>query len=143
MKKWNRKMDTLYFIVGDLVRKAEELKAVTKKNVLSLLASLFYPLGIISPVMVSMKILFQELCNDRVGWDAELGSESRDKLWKCVRSLESVLDLPVARRVSRLKIGCEKYTLNRFADASLMAYCAVTYMGVSCWQRHSRENVDF
>jgi hypothetical protein len=41
----------------------------TKRNVLSELSRIFDPLGIISPVLVSMKLLFQELCSENYDWD--------------------------------------------------------------------------
>ena len=62
--KWNCKSDTFHL---DLVHIAERVEGLepTKRNVLSLLASLFDPLGLISPVTVSMKILFQETCSSK------------------------------------------------------------------------------
>lgn len=41
----------------------------TKKGILSVLASLFDPHGILSPVGVTPKIVFQDLCKMKVGWD--------------------------------------------------------------------------
>lgn len=51
---------------------------LTKRNLLSLLAGLFDPLRIISPMIVCMKILLQNLCCENWGWDEELeGNSSR------------------------------------------------------------------
>ena len=65
---WNCEEDTLHFNFVHVVDKAKGLTA-TKRNLLSLLASLFDPLGIVSPVKVSMKVLFQEICNSKFDWD--------------------------------------------------------------------------
>ena len=62
---WDSDNDSLHFNFEVLANKAKSLQA-TKRNVLSLLASLFDPLGIVSPVTVSMKILFQEICNQKL-----------------------------------------------------------------------------
>ena len=52
---------------------------LTKCNLLSLLAGLFIPLGIISPMIICMKILFQNLCCENWDWDKELeGNSSRN-----------------------------------------------------------------
>jgi len=53
----------------------------TKRSILSTLARLFDPLGLISPIAVPGKVLFQELCKDKLGWD---GPVSMDKSinWK-------------------------------------------------------------
>ena len=53
---WNCENDTLHSNFAHVIEKARNFE-VTKRNVLSLLASLFAPLGIISPVTVSMKAL--------------------------------------------------------------------------------------
>jgi len=39
----------------------------TKRKVLSILAAIFDPLGIISPVSVPGKVLFQEICTRKIG----------------------------------------------------------------------------
>lgn len=43
-----------------------------KRNLLSFLVGLFDPLGYISPVIVCVKILFQNLCCENRDWDEEL-----------------------------------------------------------------------
>ena len=40
------------------------------------LASLFDPLGLISPVIVFAKILFQEVCKQKIDWDANFTEET-------------------------------------------------------------------
>ena len=62
--KWNCEADTFHLDLAHIAKRAEGLEP-TKRNVLSLLASLFDPLGLISPVTVSMKILFQETCSSK------------------------------------------------------------------------------
>jgi len=47
----------------------------TKRGILSTLASLFDPLGLISPIGVPGKVLFQELCKDKFGWDNPVSVE--------------------------------------------------------------------
>ena len=41
----------------------------TKRGILSTLATLFDPQGIITPISISAKVLFQELCINKLGWD--------------------------------------------------------------------------
>jgi hypothetical protein len=68
--------DKCIFCLAKLAEKAKSVVA-TKRNILSILAGLFDPLGIISPVAVSIKMLFQELCVDRVEWDEEFEGERK------------------------------------------------------------------
>ena len=46
-----------------------EKAAPTKRNVLTVTASIFDPLGFIQPLTVKLKILFQEICVSGFGWD--------------------------------------------------------------------------
>ena len=71
---WNWVSDTVHLSLAHIAEKAEGLEP-TKRNVLSVLASLFDPLGLISPVTVSMNILFQEICSSKFDWDETLTEE--------------------------------------------------------------------
>jgi hypothetical protein len=44
----------------------------TKRNVVSMTARFFDPLGIVSPVTVLFKMFFQQLCEVKLGWDDPL-----------------------------------------------------------------------
>ena len=78
--------DTFHLDLAQIAEKAEGLEP-TKRNVLSLLASLFDPLGLISPVTVSMKILFQAICSTKFDWDETLTVEINGKWEKWVKDL--------------------------------------------------------
>ena len=51
----------------------------TKRNVVSMSAIFFDPLGIMSPVNVQFNIFFQTLCKSKVDWDEPLPSD-RDEI---------------------------------------------------------------
>jgi len=55
---WDLERDTIKFSFGKLIDKALVMQP-TKRNLLSLLASVFDPLGITSLMIVSMKMLYQ------------------------------------------------------------------------------------
>ena len=57
------------------------------------------PLGIISPVVVSMKILFQELCKEKLDWDAELTGDQRKYWIAWIEDLKQVEKIAVPRCV--------------------------------------------
>ena len=95
---------------------------------LSLLASLFDPLGLISPVMVSMKVLFQEICSDKLDWDETLTDEILEKWSKWVKDLLRTGEIKIGRCLYEAREGCvtECY-LHGFGDASKKAYCTMVY----------------
>ena len=62
---WNIENDTIHFQFEHISQKKERLEP-TKRNLSSLLSSLFDLLGLISGVVVSMKILFQDVCKRKL-----------------------------------------------------------------------------
>ena len=68
----------------------KELGTVTKTLMLKTLASIYDPLGIMSPMLVEGKHLYKEAISERKGWDKQV-SEKLGKKWnKQVRNLQTV-----------------------------------------------------
>lgn len=44
-------------------------RPLTRRGILSVISSIYDPLGILSPVVLSAKIILQELCRQQLGWD--------------------------------------------------------------------------
>ena len=61
---WEKESDSLYFDFAEIRKKF--LTNPTKRSVLQNMASIYDPLGLISPVLVSFKILFQEICEKKI-----------------------------------------------------------------------------
>ena len=101
---WDCNSDKFIFCLAKLAEKAKSVVA-TKRNILSILAGLFDPLGIISPVAVSIKMLFQELCLDRVEWDEEFEGERKKRWLSWVEDLERVSQIVVSRCIYGSLIG--------------------------------------
>lgn len=101
----------------------------TKRHAASAIASLFDPLGLVSPVIVRAKCHIQEMCKVGVGWDQPLSDELLSN-WK---EIENQLPLLANIKIPRW-IG---YTPNAqvqligFADASTKAYAAAVYLRIS------------
>ena len=47
----------------------------TKRMLLQFFAKLFDPLGLVCPVTVEMKVLFQDVCRKKLKWDDSLSPE--------------------------------------------------------------------
>ena len=93
-----------------------------------LLASLFHPLGMVSPVTVGMKVLYQEICNSKFDWDEVLTGEIKRKWDKWVQDLAETKEICINRCLYETEGGdvTECY-LHGFGDASKKAYCAMVY----------------
>ena len=93
---WNITHDTFIFKLFLLSEFAKELKP-TKRNILRVTAKLFDPMAILSPFIVLMKILFQEICLGKHGWDTVLPPHL-EQLWrKWLADLEKVRVIIVPR----------------------------------------------
>ena len=103
---------------------------LTKCNVLSLLAGLFIPLRIISPMNICMKILFQNLCNENQDWDKELeGNSSRNNFHEWIADLSKIERILISTSIyEKPKQGVVECELHGFGEASSKAYCTVVYL---------------
>ena len=66
--------DTFMFYFDWLVQFAKELP-LNKRSVLKVITKLYDPLGLISPVYITVKVLFQDLCKLKISWDEPLNEE--------------------------------------------------------------------
>ena len=125
---WNITHDTFIFKLFLLSEFAKELKP-TKRNILRVKAKLFDLMGILSPFIVLMKILFQEICLGRYGWDTLLPPHL-EQLWrKWLTDLEKVRVIIVPRCIYHgISEQIVSYSLHTYGDASLKAYCAAIYI---------------
>ena len=70
----------------------------TKRNVLKIIASVYDPIGFLSPITIQLKLLFQEICVSEVQWDNVLPDELVQK-WQCImKYLRIYADQRVNRR---------------------------------------------
>ena len=117
--------DSFVFDLSEMVERADGLP-VTKRNILKVIAGMYDRLGVLSPVLVGMKVSFQELCVSKVDWDERITSE-REKSWiGWLRDLKETKEIRVPRcvyGVGQGEINCS----HGFADASRKAYRAVIY----------------
>ena len=102
---------------------------ITKKLLLSSIAKEFDPSGLVSPVTVIGKALFQYLCGAKCDWDDELPIE-KCKIWeKLVRDSNTIKTVSASRNIYEPYLNKNvKYSLHGFGDASTKAYCTVIYL---------------
>ena len=104
-------------------------KFVTKRRVLKLLAKIFDPLGLITPVTFYGKVFFQELWKQGLQWDEPLLDYLYDE-WKgilLIDKLRPLMTLKIPRFVGNVSKLCE---LLVFYDASIKAYATALYLRI-------------
>ena len=123
---WNCEQDLFVFVLSDVAERANGLP-VTKRSIFKVIAGMYDPIGLLSPVLVEMGVLFQVLCVSKVEWDKRLTDEF-EKCWRgWLRDLKEAKELHVPRcvyGVVQSKLNC---SLHGFAHARKMAYCAIIY----------------
>lgn len=126
-QSWDRHSDSFQFELASVGVKAQGLNC-TKRNMLKVLAGIFDPLGIISPIVVTAKICFQQVCKKGVGWDDELPEDVQRQWKEWCKDLHYVgaiqIDRCLFEHADNELLECY---LHGFGDASQKGYCAVIY----------------
>ena len=110
--------------LADAARKV----SLSKRNLLSLLASQFDPLGWIGPIIIQMKMLFQEICRENIDWDAKLEGRFKLELEKIVKDLTAIIEIRISRCIYRHPKREIQQCLYGFGDASTKGYYAAIYL---------------
>ena len=75
---WDTDTDNLSIDLNKIYVQGTSLP-ITKRNVLKTIASMYDPLGIISPLVIPFKIFFQKLCVVERDWDIELDQDLQNE----------------------------------------------------------------
>jgi len=75
---WNSQSDEFLFRFTELIEYAQGLP-ITKQSLLKVSAKTFDPLGLISPFIIKLKIIFQTLCAESVVWDEPLKGKALEQ----------------------------------------------------------------
>ena len=109
-------------------------KLMTKKNVLSYIASIFVPLGLISTSHIIGKVSYRELCQKKLPWDTEiywsLPNSKQQQLKKWVNDNTNIL-LEIPQSFPTHKESTTSVELHVLGDASIVANCAAVYAVVN------------
>ena len=124
--QWNPAEDKLTL---DLLPAAEQDSGkLTKHKMLSLLAKIFDPLGLVRPAVIQGKVAFQEACKTLKEWDTEVPGEVKDRWEGWKRGICEENQMHVPRCIVSVKETLMKHVMHCFADASKEAYCATVYL---------------
>ncbi|XP_046141252.1 uncharacterized protein LOC123987702 [Osmia bicornis bicornis] len=130
---WKPTQDEFSFSVTN----ANSLPGVlTKRAVLSNIARLFDPLGWLSPITITAKILMQDLWILKCDWDSPLPAEARERWIDYCRSLSSLPTLTISRWFGSPSESAGQ--IHGFSDASSRAYAAVIYLRTDEGDGHVR-----
>ena len=116
-----------YFMFDSKLGSHEE--RFTKRTFLKNIATLFDPLGFLSPFTVRAKVLMQEIWIVGVEWDSFLPEEINSKVKAWFNELKDLERIKIPRSLQNRGI-VKSICLHTFVDASENAYGAVVYVRI-------------
>ena len=123
--RWNAKDDMFFFNAPTIERKS----SYTKRTVLSEIARLFDPAGWLAPIVVSAKIIMQQIWQDNTDWDECLKPLTLLKWNAFLQFYDIINKIKIPRWIKFSPIN--KIEFHGFSDASEKAYSAALYARVT------------
>ena len=126
---WHPLLDQFLISKGTCAQRLREPKnsPVSKHIISSIIAAIFDPLGLISPVFVVYKIFLQQLWLHKLDWDEQLPSELLNHWMDMYLHLSQMNEIAVDR-LFLAKGQATKIQLHGFCDSSEKAYGAYLYL---------------
>jgi hypothetical protein len=120
---WNCQDDSLKY----QFQNAHSNNGFTKRTVLSNIAKIFDPLGLITPFVIQAKFIMQRLWTYKLDWDDPIPAELQERWVQFLTDLAVLKNISIPREI----FDCYELTsieLHGFSDASLQGYGAVLYV---------------
>ena len=115
--KWNIGKDTL----GFQIKMAENQSP--RRGLLSMLSSIYDPLGLGASFLLKGRLIVQQLCRDRLGWRELIDEKSSHEWLKWKNILVAMENINIPRCYKPTDVGqIVQYTLRHFSDASETGY---------------------
>lgn len=132
---WSCKDDTFSFNINSVPTRGH----ITKRVILSTIAQIFDPLGLICPCIVVAKIMLQNLWSLKLSWDDPVPDNLAQKFSRFRSELKTLRNLNIPRHIL-----CKNRTeveLHGFSDASQNAYGCCIYLRSADQYQHVHVNL--
>uniref|UniRef100_A0A1X7SND0 Reverse transcriptase domain-containing protein n=1 Tax=Amphimedon queenslandica TaxID=400682 RepID=A0A1X7SND0_AMPQE len=113
---WDPMRDEIIVGFGEIALEAHSVNP-TKRSIVSIVGKFYDPLGILSPVTIRFKILFQELCREKRDWDEPITGPLLTRWHMLINDLKASESVRIKRCVSEQQGMCE---LIGFCDAAVV-----------------------
>ena len=106
-------------------------KPATRRGILSIVSSVYDPLGFAAPFILQAKLIMQELCRKNLGWDDDIPEEDLSRWRGWLEELPKLEKLAVKRCLRPCDFEeISSSELHHFSDASQKGYGAVSYLKI-------------
>ncbi len=104
-------------------------KPLTRRGILSMMSSVYDPLGMLSPILLPAKNILQELCRLRTGWDDAVPDHLAQQWSTWIEELQQLTHFGVDWCFKPPEFGeTVEARLHHFSDTSEIGYGTVTYL---------------
>ena len=120
---WDLQTDKFTFSVTQ-----SSITQLTRRKVLSIVASIFDPLGLVSPFVLQGKRLLQDACILGLSWDDVLPPELNSRFQNWLSYVPSLVDFQISRSVKPCEFVENICELHHFCDGSTVGYGVCSYL---------------
>ena len=97
---WSTKTDTFHFDMSNIMK-----TCLNRRQLLSIVNSIYDPLGFLAPMILPMKILHQQLCRQKLSWDDHIDAQSLIKFHGWIDEINQLRFFYVNRWVKPCDFG--------------------------------------
>ncbi|XP_070537534.1 uncharacterized protein [Ptychodera flava] len=120
---WSVESDTIGFQINI------ESRPPTRRGILSIISSVYDPIGLAAPFILPARILLQDLCRRGIGWDAKIKEDDRKKWLRWLSDLPKLENVSTQRCYKPADFGEVKVReIHHFSDASEYGYGVASYI---------------
>ncbi|XP_014212664.1 uncharacterized protein LOC106642401 [Copidosoma floridanum] len=119
---WDSQLDCFAYVV----KRIETPQTVTKRVILSEIAKIFDPLGLLGPVVFAAKVIMQDCWKAKVGWDESVPQELHTRWRLFVEQLDRLEKVSFPRHL--ILPGALAIEVHGFCDGSKQGYGACIYL---------------
>ena len=123
---WDTCTDEIHFDFQRFISYIQLLPP-TKRSVLKLSAKMFDPFGILCSFTVGMKILFQRLCKEKVGWEEKLEGNLLKRWNVLTKELSALSRIKVPQCYCMTDLSPCSHKLHGFSNVSELAFATAVY----------------
>jgi hypothetical protein len=131
--KWCVEDDKFFFDID------VSCQSVTRRKILSVVSSVFDPLGLVSPVVITGKMILQDATRMKLQWDDELPGDLQDRWRAWLAAVSKLACLRIPRCMKPKNFDDANIQLHHFSDASQRAYGCCTF--IRCVNQHGEIHV--
>lgn len=117
---------------------AAQERPYTRRGILSVVGSIYDPLGFVAPFTLPAKLIMQELCKKKLGWDENIPQTFLHRWTGWLADLNKMAEFKVDRCMKPTSFGQIRFAqLHHFSDASESGYGTASYIRLENYNREA------